>query len=205
MPQKGQILIGGIPIEEYTLSSLREAFGLVQQEPQIFDRSILENICYGKPDATAVEIDQAAVVSNSSEFISEISANNKGSNMIGNFDNDDARYASLEDGYKFNCGPGGNKLSGGQKQRIAIARALVRNPSILLLDEATSALDESSQAVVQRSINDIMRTTTTIVIAHRLSTISRCDKISVICEGTVVEEGTFEDLLQAKSYFAKIS
>lgn len=173
VPQKGDILIGGVSISKFTLSSLREVFGLVQQEPQIFDRSILENICYGKLHATVDEIKQAVTVSNSKEFIDQISIKDEDIENFETIANSDVRYFDLVDGYKLICGPKGNKLSGGQKQRIAIARALVRNPAILLLDEATSALDEASQAVVQKSINSIMETTTSIVIAHRLSTLSR--------------------------------
>ena len=204
-PQRGEILIGGTPIQKFTLSSLRSVFGLVQQEPQIFDRSILDNICYGKPSSTVEEINQAAIISNSKEFIDEISFKNDDFEMIGTLATSDTRYLSLEDGYKMNCGPRGNKLSGGQKQRIAIARAIIRNPSILLLDEATSALDEASQAVVQRSINDIMKKSTTIVIAHRLSTLSRWDKIWVIWEGKIIEEGPFEQLMKTRSYLATFS
>ena len=204
-PQRGEILIGGIPITKFTLNSLRSAYGLVQQEPQIFDRTILENIWYGKPHATANEIDQAAVISNSKEFIQNIEMNEEEMQKLACKSNDDARYTELENGYKMVWGPRGNKLSGGQKQRIAIARAVVRSPSILLFDEATSALDEVSQAVVQKSINQIMKTTTTIVIAHRVSTLSRWDKVSVICEGTIVEEGTFDKLMRSQSYLTKIS
>ena len=178
-PQKGEILIGGIPIIKFTLTSLRSVYGLVQQEPQIFDRTILENIWYGKPHAIVEEIKQAAIVSNSKDFIERISINEGELESLNSQTNTDDRYINLDDGYKSVWGPKGNKLSGGQKQRIAIARAVIRNPSILLFDEATSALDEVSQVVVQESINSIMRMTTTIVIAHRLSTLSRCDKISV--------------------------
>ena len=178
-PQKGEILIGGMPIIKFTLTSLRSVYGLVQQEPQIFDRTIFENIWYGKPHATVEEIKQAAIVSNSKEFIDKISINDEDLENLNNQISIDDRYINLDDGYKSAWGPKGNKLSGGQKQRIAIARAVIRNPSVLLFDEATSALDEVSQAVVQESINNIMRMTTTIVIAHRLSTLSRWDKILV--------------------------
>ena len=204
-PQKGEILIGGIAITKFTLNSLRSVYGLIQQEPQIFDRSILENIWYGKPHATVEEINQAVVVSNSKEFIENISMNDNEVEILNSQINTDDRYMDLDNGYKIIWGPKGNKLSGGQKQRIAIARAVIRNPSILILDEATSALDEASQAVVQESINNLMRTTTSIVIAHRLSTLSRWNKISVICDGTIVEEGSFDKLMKSQSYFAKIS
>ena len=115
----------------------------------------------------------------------------------------DPRYNSLDDGYKLICGPRGNKLSGGQKQRIAIARAVIRQPAILILDEATSALDEASQVIVQESINNIMKMTTTIVIAHRLSTLSSWDKIIVINEGRVIEEGSYFQLINSSEYFCK--
>ena len=204
-PQKGEILIGGIPITKFTLNSLRSVYGLIQQEPQIFDRSILENIWYGKPHATVEEINQAVVVSNSKEFIENISMNDNEVEILNSQINTDDRYMDLGNGYKIIWGPKGNKLSGGQKQRIAIARAVIRNPSILILDEATSALDEASQAVVQESINNLMRTTTSIVIAHRLSTLSRWDKILVICEGAIAEEGSFDNLMKSQIYFSKIS
>ena len=109
----------------------------------------------------------------------------------------DHRYNSLDDGYKFICGPRGNKLSGGQKQRIAIARAVIRQPAVLIFDEATSALDESSQVIVQECINNVMHRTTTILIAHRLSTLSNWDKIVVIREGRVIQEGSYHNIIKS--------
>ena len=170
-PQRGSITINGISIESFTLKSLRAQYGLVQQEPLIFNTTILDNICYGRPEATADEIKEAAEVANASEFINELIE--KDDEHIELADHDDDRFSSLGDGYRVICGVKGGKMSGGQKQRIAIARAVVRNPKILMLDEATSSLDESSQAAVQETLDKVMTTATSLVISHRLSTLSK--------------------------------
>ena len=203
--QRGEILIGGIPIQKFTLKSLRSAFGFIQQEPLIFDRSILDNILYGKSHATADEVSKAAQISNSAEFIDKIELDWEDCEKVETVSNSDLRYPNLGEGYKMKCGPRGNKLSGGQKQRIAIARAVIRQPAFLILDEATSALDEASQRAVQNSINNIMKTTTSLVIAHRLSTLSNWDKIAVIWDGRVIEEGNFYKLMSSKSILSSLS
>ena len=171
-PQRGSITIGGISIDSFTLNSLRAQYGLVQQEPLIFNTTILDNICYGRAEATAEEVKKATEIANASKFISELTEKDD-EEQIELADSDDDRFRSLGDGYRVLCGVKGGKLSGGQKQRIAIARAVVRNPKILMLDEATSALDESSQAVVQEALDKVMTTATSLVIAHRLSTLSK--------------------------------
>ena len=171
-PQRGSITINGISIDSFTLNSLRAQYGLVQQEPLIFNTTILDNICYGRAEATAEEVKQATEIANASKFIGELTEKDD-EEQIELADSDDDRFRSLGDGYRVLCGVKGGKLSGGQKQRIAIARAVVRNPKILMLDEATSALDESSQAVVQEALDKVMTTATSLVIAHRLSTLSK--------------------------------
>ena len=170
-PQKGSIKIGGISIDSFTLKSLRAQYGLVQQEPLIFNTTILDNICYGRSEATVDEIKEAAEIANATKFISELTE--KDDELIELADHDDDRFSSLGDGYRVMCGVKGGKLSGGQKQRVAIARAVVRNPKILMLDEATSSLDESSQAIVQEALDKVMATATSLVISHRLSTLSK--------------------------------
>ena len=173
VPQKGEIFISGVPIETFTISSLRRHCGLVQQEPLIFNTTIMRNICYGRSHATTQEIQQAAEMANAATFINDLDENAEGEEDELLTKDNDTRYGQLGAGYKVFCGSKGNKLSGGQKQRIAIARAVIRNPSILMLDEATSALDESSQAIVQEALDKVMKTSTSIVIAHRLSTLSK--------------------------------
>jgi len=154
---------------------LRSKLGLVGQEPVLFQGSVATNIAYGKTDATREEIEAAARMANAHDFIMK----------------------NLSDGYETEVGQGGGKLSGGQKQRVAIARAIVKKPAVLLLDEATSALDNESERIVQAALDEIMskQKRTTIVIAHRLSTIRNADKIAVVSEGKVVEEGTHTELL----------
>eukprot|EP01053_Blabericola_migrator_P002880 Blabericola_migrator_1__2879@NODE_1828_length_3729_cov_751_526215_g1050_i1_p2_GENE_NODE_1828_length_3729_cov_751_526215_g1050_i1NODE_1828_length_3729_cov_751_526215_g1050_i1_p2_ORF_typecomplete_len351_score64_22ABC_tran/PF00005_27/8_6e37SMC_N/PF02463_19/1_6SMC_N/PF02463_19/2_1e05TniB/PF05621_11/0_0038TniB/PF05621_11/0_05AAA_21/PF13304_6/9e07AAA_15/PF13175_6/3_7e05AAA_22/PF13401_6/0_00013AAA_5/PF07728_14/0_23AAA_5/PF07728_14/2_2SbcCD_C/PF13558_6/0_0036AAA_25/PF13481_6/0_098AAA_25/PF13481_6/12AAA_ len=175
----GQVLVDKRDITEYNIVYLRSRMGLVGQEPVLFDMSIAENIRAGKPDATEMEIIEAAQAANAHDFI-----------------------MALDEGYNTNVGKGGGKLSGGQKQRIAIARALIRNPRILLLDEATSALDPESEEVVQKALDRLMKESkrTTVVIAHRLSTIRNADKIVVFAPqpgvgSRVVEAGTHQELM----------
>jgi ATP-binding cassette, subfamily B (MDR/TAP), member 1 len=186
-PQKGYITIGGYHITEFTLKSLRAHFGLVQQEPLIFNCSIMENIVYGKPSATAQDIQRAAQIANCHEFIEreDFEGEEIGLELQESFQ-DDPRYSQLPNGYKTICGPRGGRLSGGQKQRVAIARAVVRQPNVLVLDEATSALDENSQKVVQGALDKVMKKCTSIVIAHRLSTLSKCDRVVRIAEGVII-------------------
>jgi ATP-binding cassette, subfamily B (MDR/TAP), member 1 len=188
-PQKGYITIGGQPITEFTLKSLRAHFGLVQQEPLIFNCSIMENIVYGKSSASAQEIQRAAQIANCHEFIErgDFEGEDIGLELQESL-HDDPRYSQLPNGYKTICGPRGGRLSGGQKQRVAIARAVVRQPSVLVLDEATSALDENSQKVVQGALDKVMKECTSIVIAHRLSTLSKCDRVVRIAEGIILSD-----------------
>ena len=185
-PQEGNISIGGVNIKNFTISSLRSMLGLVQQEPTLFNTSVMENIIYGKPDANAEEIRKATNMANAHHFIWNLDTNEQ-NEIDNNIEiREDQRYDSLEPGYKASWGSKGSKLSGGQKQRIAIARALVRDPPILLLDEATSALDEKSQQEVQQALDGIVGKKTWIVIAHRTSTLKNCHKVYEISEGTIM-------------------
>jgi ATP-binding cassette, subfamily B, bacterial len=168
---EGSILVDGKDMSSYDISDYRQNLALVPQEVLLFGGTIRENILYGKPDATDEEVIEAAKLSNSWEFISQ-----------------------FPDGLATIVGERGIKLSGGQRQRIAIARAILRNPSILLLDEATSSLDAESEKVVQDALNVLMEGRTSIIIAHRLATIREVDKIYVLDGGKIVEEGTHDEL-----------
>ena len=167
----GSISIDGKNIYDYDLHSYRSNFAIVPQEVILFGGTIRENILYGKPDATEAEIIEAAKQANTWDFIS-----------------------TFPEGLDTVVGERGIKLSGGQRQRIAIARAILRNPSILLLDEATSSLDAESEKVVQEALNNLMRNRTSIIIAHRLATIREVDCIYVLEGGHIVEKGTHEEL-----------
>jgi len=182
-PQEGCVLLDGKDVKALNVQWLRSQLAIVAQEPALFDASILENIRYGRLDASDEECKQAARDANADTFISE-----------------------LPDKYETNVGPKGSQLSGGQKQRVAIARALVRNPSVLLLDEATSALDEESQRVVQDALDRLLqlRSRTTIVVAHRLSTIRNADIICVLEQGKVIEMGSFDELTEKGGAFASL-
>ncbi|KAF8714956.1 hypothetical protein HU200_027498 [Digitaria exilis] len=171
-PNQGQVLLDNVDIKTLQLKWLRDQIGLVNQEPALFATTILENILYGKPDATMAEVEAAATSANAHSFI-----------------------ALLPNGYNTHVGERGLQLSGGQKQRIAIARAMLKNPKILLLDEATSALDAGSENIVQEALDRLMVGRTTVVVAHRLSTIRCVDMIAVIQQGQVVETGTHDELL----------
>ena len=172
-PIKGVVKIDGRDIRSYHLMSLRTHIALVSQEPTLFAGTIKENITYGASDEISeTEIIEAAKAANAHDFI-----------------------AGLNDGYGTFCGDKGVQLSGGQKQRIAIARAILKNPTILLLDEATSALDSQSEKVVQEALERVMIGRTSVVVAHRLSTIQNCDAIAVLEKGRVVERGTHSSLL----------
>nr|WP_161974173.1 ABC transporter ATP-binding protein [Rhizobium deserti] len=172
-PTEGRILIDGQDIAEVTKASLRRQLAYVSQQPYLFEGSIRDNIRYGRPDATDAEVEEAARLAYAHDFI-----------------------LTQPFGYDTPVGEHGMTLSGGQRQRLSIARALVRNAPILLLDEATSALDNESEAAVQKALDTAMRGRTVIVIAHRLSTIVKADKIIVMHEGRVVEEGTHQVLAQ---------
>ena len=178
---KGGIYIDGQDIRDVTQESLREAIAYVPQESSLFHRSIYENIAYGKPDATREEVKRAARLANADEFITE-----------------------LPDGYDTLVGERGVKLSGGQRQRIAIARAILKDAPILVLDEATSALDSESEAAIQEALKNLMKGRTSIVVAHRLSTIAGLDRIVVLDDGEIVEQGTHKELLSANGAYAKL-
>jgi ATP-binding cassette, subfamily B, bacterial len=173
---EGSIFVDGKDMQSYDISDYRQNLALVPQEVLLFGGTIRENILYGKPDATDDEIIEAAKQSNSWEFISQ-----------------------FPEGLGTIVGERGIKLSGGQRQRIAIARAILRNPSILLLDEATSSLDAESEKVVQDALNVLMEGRTSIIIAHRLATIREVDKIYVLDGGKIVEEGTHDELYEKEN------
>jgi ATP-binding cassette subfamily B protein len=177
---EGIIQIDGMDIKKIKLKSLRDHIGIVQQDVYLFAGTIKENIIYGKPDATEDEVIEAAKHANAHEFI-----------------------MGFPDGYNAYIGQRGVKLSGGQKQRISIARVFLKNPSILIFDEATSALDNESERIVQESFEKLAKNRTTFVIAHRLSTIKQADRIIVLSEQGIAEEGTHADLLEQNGIYAK--
>ncbi len=172
---KGSIKVDGTSISKVTQESLRKSIAYVPQEPMLFHRSLRENIAYGKPDATDDEIRQAAIQANAIDFIDK-----------------------LPEGFDTIVGERGVKLSGGQRQRIAIARAILKDAPILVLDEATSALDSESEQLIQSALERLMKGRTSIVIAHRLSTIAKLDRIIVLEDGRITEDGAHTDLLKKK-------
>lgn len=175
----GRILIDGKDVRSLTQKSLRSHIGMVQQDVYLFSGTVLENIRYGKRDATREEVIQAAKDANAHEFI-----------------------MSLPDGYDTDIGQRGVKLSGGQKQRLSIARVFLKNPEILIFDEATSALDNESEKVVQESLELLAKNRTTLVIAHRLTTIRNAERILVLTQDGIAEEGTHEELLAKGGVYA---
>jgi len=177
----GFIKIDGQDIRTVTQTSLREHIAYVPQEPMLFHRSLRENVAYGKPNATNAEVRQAAKQANALEFIEK-----------------------LPHGFDTLVGERGIKLSGGQRQRIAIARAILKDAPILILDEATSALDSESEKLIQDALQKLMKGRTSIVIAHRLSTIAKLDRIIVLDNGKIVEDGTHADLLKRNGTYAKL-
>ena len=174
----GDITIDGKSIKSYTLKSLRDNIGIVQQDVYLFSGTVYENIAYGKPGATEEEIIEAAKKAGADEFITQ-----------------------LKDGYHTYVGERGVKLSGGQKQRISIARVFLKNPPIIILDEATSALDNESEIVVARSLARLSEGRTTLTIAHRLSTIRNADRILVLTDEGIVEEGNHNALMDKKGIY----
>ncbi len=171
--ENGDILIDDVNIKEITMNSLRKNIGIVQQDVYLFNSSIRDNILYGNPDATEEEIILAAKRANIHDFV-----------------------LTLENGYDTMIGERGVKLSGGQKQRLSIARVFLKNPPILILDEATSALDNSTEILIQQSLDELCKGRTTIVVAHRLSTIKNANTIAVVENGEIVEQGTHDELLK---------
>lgn len=178
---KGAIFIDGQDIRDVTQKSLRENIAYVPQESSLFHRSIEDNISYGKPEATKAEIKRAAKLANAEDFINE-----------------------MPEKYKTLVGERGVKLSGGQRQRIAIARAILKDAPILVLDEATSALDSESEALIQEALDNLMKGRTALVIAHRLSTVANLDRIIVMKDGKIIEEGTHLDLLKKFGEYYKL-
>jgi ATP-binding cassette subfamily B protein len=181
-PISGEILFNDINIQDLQLEALRKMIGVVPQDIVIFSDNAMENIRFGRSDATDEEVLSAARLAIADEFISK-----------------------LPEGYQSFLGDRGIRLSGGQKQRIAIARVLLKNPALLLLDEATSALDAESELHVQRALEAAMDHRTTIVIAHRLSTVKQADKILVLENGQIIETGTHADLIQRSGLYARLA
>ena len=177
----GEILVDGIDIRDLKLDSLRNHIGIVQQDVYLFAGTIMDNIRYGRPDATDEDVIKAAKYANAHEFI-----------------------MSFPDGYDTDIGQRGVKLSGGQKQRLSIARVFLKNPPILIFDEATSALDNESEKVVQESLEELAKNRTTFVIAHRLTTIRNAQKILVLTEEGIAESGTHEELLEKKGIYESL-
>jgi subfamily B ATP-binding cassette protein MsbA len=180
-PKSGKITLDGTDLKDLTIDSVRQSMSVVNQEVMMFDDNIIENIRYGKEGATEEEIINAAKMAEADEFI-----------------------ADLPEKYQTKIGQNGIMLSGGQRQRIAIARAILYNSPILLLDEATSALDPISEHLVKNALNKLMKGKTTVVIAHRLSTVMHADKICVVMNGKIVEEGTHKELLKKDGDYANL-
>jgi subfamily B ATP-binding cassette protein MsbA len=177
----GQIILDGTPINELSLSSLREQIALVGQHVTLFNDTLANNIAYGRFDVSREQIIEASKLAYADEYIQR-----------------------LKEGYDTRIGENGVLLSGGQRQRLAIARAILKDAPILILDEATSALDSESERYIQEALEKLMKNRTTIVVAHRLSTIQRADRIIVMHQGRVVEQGTHQELLALDSHYAKL-
>jgi ATP-binding cassette, subfamily B, bacterial len=178
-PSEGRIEIDGVDLREYSLKSLRQQIALVLQPPLIFPLSVRDNIAYGRPDADDAAIKEAARLARIDE-----------------------RIALFPEGYDTVIGESGVSLSEGEKQRITIARALLRDAPILILDEPTSALDVATEALVMAGVERLMEGRTTFIIAHRLSTVQRCDRILVLQDGAIVEQGSLAELLGHNGVFS---
>ena len=177
-PDKGRILIDGNDLRQVDILSLRNLLGIVTQDTILFNDTIYNNISYGKPEATEKEVIEAAKAANAHSFIEK-----------------------MKNGYQTYIHERGQRLSGGQQQRIAIARALLKNPSILILDEATSEMDSESETLIQEALSRLLQSRTALVIAHRLSTIKSADKIVVLKDGRIVEMGKHNELMKKSGYY----
>jgi ATP-binding cassette, subfamily B, multidrug efflux pump len=182
----GRIIIDGQDIREVSQESLRAAIGMVTQDTSLLHRSIASNIRYGKPNATDLDIEQAAIQSQAHEFIANL------------------RDWQGKEGYEARAGERGVKLSGGQRQRVALARVVLKNAPILVLDEATSALDSEVEAAIQEQLESLMQGKTVIAIAHRLSTIAKMDRLVVMDEGRILEQGTHAQLIALNGLYASL-
>ncbi|CDH30904.1 type I secretion system permease/ATPase [Xenorhabdus bovienii] len=180
-PEHGTITLDGIPLQEFNIESLRQQIGIVLQENFLFNKTVHENIAQSRPDAPLSDIIEAARLAGAHDFI-----------------------LKLPMGYDTIIAEGGQSLSGGQRQRLAIARTLLSDPTILILDEATSALDDESQSIIQSNMADIAQGRTVITIAHRLSTVRQCDRIIVLHQGQIIEQGSHEQLLQQGKQYRKL-
>jgi len=180
-PTAGRVLVDGVDVRDYKLSSLRAQVGIVLQDTVLFQGSIADNIAYGRPGVTHEEIVEAAKEADAHEFI-----------------------AKMPKGYDSSVGERGLTLSGGQRQRIGIARALIRNAPILILDEPTAALDAEAEQLVLRCLGRLMKGRTAIAIAHRLSTVGDADNIIVFKDGVVTEQGTHDELLAIDKVYAEL-
>ncbi|MDH5411950.1 MAG: ATP-binding cassette domain-containing protein, partial [Alphaproteobacteria bacterium] len=181
-PTEGTVRLDGVDLRETDPTAVRARFALVAQDPVIFAADAWDNIRYGRPDASDEEVRAAAEAAAATEFLDR-----------------------LPEGFKSHLGERGVKLSGGQRQRIAIARAILRDPAVLLLDEATSALDAESERLVQVALERLMEGRTTIVIAHRLATVLKADRIAVMDQGVIVDEGTHAQLSAAGGLYARLA